>query len=151
MTTAAISLIHTELNPSLGFYDLWPLTDHIGGGGAPGVPGIVFGRVIKWTIRPMTHVHGIQVSTVTSVAFGELRFFASRITQMAAMIQSARLQPQINNPQTPPKIPAVAAAAASFGDASCANKFPAMKISGQAESRRFIRASIRICMSECQR
>lgn len=43
---------------------------------------MVLGRVTKCTIKPMTLVAGIHANTVTRVAFGELRRFASLITQM---------------------------------------------------------------------
>ena len=50
---------------------------------------MIFGRVTRWTMRPMIVVNGIQPSTVTSVLLGELRFFASRMIQIARKSQIA--------------------------------------------------------------
>jgi hypothetical protein len=63
------------------------------GGVVVPLPVPSFGLVIKWTINPMIVVNGIHASTVTRVAFGELRRFASFITQMAITSQIARLTP----------------------------------------------------------
>ena len=72
-----------------------------------------FGRVIRWTINPMTVVKGIQPKTVTNVAFGEFLRLASRIIQMARKIQ---IPIQTNQKRRkPPQAAAIPAFAAAEG------------------------------------
>src|ERR1700730_1549015 len=99
----------------------------------------------------MTVVGGIQASTVTRVAFGDWRRFASFMTQMAMNSQMARKTSQIK--QKPVKIAAIpaavalsisgvalATAAASSGAAFCARRAVAVKSNGRPEMSRFIAA-----------
>lgn len=110
---------------------------------------IVLGRVTRCTIRPMTDVGGSQASTVTSVAFGEFRRFASRMTQMPMPNQSATPRMQGTLPQTPaPMRPAVLSASGeavavatglSSGEAVCASMFVTVKRIGKPARIRFMR------------
>jgi hypothetical protein len=99
----------------------------------------------------MTVVGGIQASTVTRVAFGDWRRFASFMTQMAMNSQMARKISQIK--QKPPKIAAIpaavalsisgvalATAAASSGDEVCAKRVVVVTSNGRPEMNRFIMA-----------
>src|ERR1044072_9311486 len=91
-------------------------------------------------IQPIHQVNGIHVSTVTRVAFGELRRFASFITKMAAQSQSP-IDISQTMPTTipPPKHPATAAAwSASLGDELCASKVVAENSAGSPNRSRFI-------------
>ena len=115
-----------------------------------GEPGIVFGRVTRWTINPITVVGGIQASTVTRVAFGDWRRLASFMTQIAIPSQMAtEISIGINiNPQAPATIPAAAFSLSSVGVAvasSCARRAAAVKRSGTPQMSRFINRLITDC------
>ena len=99
----------------------------------------------------MTVVAGIQASTVTRVAFGDWRRFASFMTQMAMNSQMARKISQIK--QKPPKIAAIPAAAAlsipgvalaiaaaASRDTGFARRVVAVKSTKRLERSRFIGA-----------
>ena len=102
-----------------------------------GEPGTIFGRVIKCTISPMTVVNGIQASTVTRVALGELRRFASFITQIAMKSQIAS---EINGIRIPaPQIAAIAPPLISgVGVTSCARIAEETKTNGEPIKSRFM-------------
>ena len=97
-------------------------------------PGIVFGRVTRCTIKPTGQTS--HPKTVTRVAFGELRFFASRMIQIATKSQIAIMMSW--KMQTPPKMPAAAAPLSSAGVESCASKLETVKANGSPKRSRFI-------------
>src|SRR6059058_1852315 len=79
-----------------------------------------------------------QPRTVTRVAFGELRFFASRMIQIATKSQIAIMMSW--KMQTPPKTPAAAAPLSSVGVVveSWASKGVTVKANGSPNRSRFI-------------
>lgn len=101
-----------------------------------GSPGIVFGRVTRCTIKPTGQMS--QPSTVTSVAFGELRFLASFMIQIATKSQIAIMISW--KMQTPPKMPAAAASLSCAGESvvACARTVTAVKTNGSPTRSLFI-------------
>ena len=96
----------------------------------------------------MTVVAGIQASTVTRVAFGDWRRFASFVTQIAIPSQIAieiRIGISIT-PHTPATSPAASFSLSWVGVAvasSCARRAVAVKSSGRPEISRFIAVDYR--------
>jgi hypothetical protein len=106
-----------------------------------GAPGIVFGRVAKWTISPTSGTN--QPSTTTRVRFGDWRRFESFMIQIA--IQSQMASPITSGINIIPKQPATSPAACpsvswvGVGEASsCARRVAAVKRNGRPEISRFI-------------
>ena len=80
-----------------------------------GAPGMVFGRVARWTIRPTIGTN--QPRTTTSVLFGDWRRAESFMIQIAIQSQMAtEIRIGINIiPQAPATIPAAALSLSSIG------------------------------------
>ena len=112
-----------------------------------GAPGMVFGRVARWTISPTIGTN--QPKTTTSVLFGDWRRAESFMIQIAIQSQMAtEIRIGINiTPQAAAKIPAAALSLSSIGVAlavasSWARRAVAVKNSGRQEMSRFIRGLI---------
>lgn len=119
-----------------------------------GAPGIVFGRVAKWTINPTSGTN--QPSTTTRVLFGDWRRAESFMIQIAIQSQMAiEISIGINIiPQAPATIPAACFSLSSIGVAvasSCASKVAAVKNNGRPEMSRFMGTCLQIFASACQR
>jgi hypothetical protein len=109
-----------------------------------GAPGMVFGRVAKWTISPT--IGTSQPRTTTSVRFGDWRRAESFMIQIAIQSQMAtEIRRGINiTPQAAAKIPAAALSLSSIGvglavASSWARRAVAVKNSGRPAMSRFIR------------
>jgi hypothetical protein len=112
-----------------------------------GGPGMVFGRVARWTIRPTIGTN--QPKTTTSVLFGDWRRAESFMIQIAIQSQMAtEIRIGINiTPQAAAKIPAAALSLSSIGvglavASSWARRAVAVRNSGRQEMSRFIRGLI---------
>ena len=101
-------------------------------------------------MSPITVVMGIQASTVTRVAFGELRRLASLITQIAMKSQIAIEMSGTTSP--PAQIAATAPPLSSgVGLTSWANSAEAVKNNGEQNKSRFMGPLIWVFAKGCQR
>jgi hypothetical protein len=98
-----------------------------------------FGRVAKCTINPIGQTS--QPSTMTSVALGDWRRFASFIIQIATQSQTpiSTIWKRQTTPKPPARsLPLISGVAVSSGGGLCASKVVAVKSSGRPEMSRFI-------------
>ena len=109
-----------------------------------GAPGMVFGRVARWTISPTRGTS--QPRTTTSVRLGDWRRAESFMIQIAIQSQMAtEIRRGISmTPQAAAKIPAAALSLSSIGvglaaASSWARRAVAVKNSGRPAISRFIR------------